>query len=386
MKNLLFFLIFNLIIWLFIPKNVNAIENPLSVSNNKFGIHILFPEELTEAASLVNSNSGDWGYITIPIQALDRDLIKWQKFMDDAKKHHIIPLVRLSTEGDYFNTKVWRRPREADILDFANFLNSLNWPTKNRYIIVFNEVNRYDEWGESPDPGAYAELLSYAITTFKSKNQNFFIIQAGLDNASADVPGLSLNEYTYFRKMNEAVPGIFSRIDGLASHSYPNPGFFQSPFRSNSESVVSFRFEKELFKSFGANSDLPVFITETGWSKNALSDDIISVYYKEVFDSAWNSSDIVAITPFLLRAGSGPFTDFSFINSDGSKTHQYNVIKEITKTKGQPALADAPLKNEPTISPSSMPTRKFSEQKASENMKIEIPLGLKVFVRYLLKI
>lgn len=363
-----------------------AIYNPLERPNNKFGIHILFREEIEEAADLVNTNGGDWGYITIPIQAGDRDLGKWQGFMDKAKKYHLIPIIRLAIENDYFNTKVWRKPRESDILDFANFLNSLNWPTKNRYIIVFNEVNRYDEWGESPSPSDYAELLSYAITTFKSRSHDFFIIPAGLDNAAVDILGLSFNEYTFFRKMNEAVPGIFSQIDGLASHSYPNPGFFQSPFRSGSESVASFRYEKDLLRSLEARFDLPVFITETGWSRASLSDDIISVYYKEVFDSVWNSNDIVAVTPFLLRAGSGPFIDFSFINSDGSKTQEYNVIKEVAKTKGQPVLSDVHEKNEATINSSTMPTKKFSEQKFSENIKIEIPLGLKVFIRYLLKI
>ena len=31
------------------------------------------------------------------------------------------------------------------------------------------------------------------------------------------------------QQMNDAVPGIFSEIDGLASHSYPNPGFAAAP-------------------------------------------------------------------------------------------------------------------------------------------------------------
>src|SRR5688572_16737141 len=111
---------------------VDAIVNPLEQPNNKIGIHILFHDELEEAAKLVNANGGDWGYVTIPIQSGDKDILKWQKFMDECRRLHLIPLVRLATEGDYYNTKVWRKPDEEDILDFANFLNSLYWPTKNR--------------------------------------------------------------------------------------------------------------------------------------------------------------------------------------------------------------------------------------------------------------
>src|SRR5947209_6699716 len=106
-----------------------AAQDPRTIPNNKIGIHILFPSEIVAAARLVNANGGDWGYVTIPVQSGDKDLIKWQAFMSSAKKYHVIPLLRLATEGDYFNTKVWRKPTYLDILDFANFLDSLDWPT-----------------------------------------------------------------------------------------------------------------------------------------------------------------------------------------------------------------------------------------------------------------
>src|SRR6185503_18523404 len=120
------------------------------------------------------------------IQAGDKDVDKWQDFLNQCAKLHVIPILRLATEGDYFNTAVWRKPTSLDVLDFANFLTDLTWPTKNRYIIVFNEVNRGDEWGGQPNAGEYADILSYAVTVFKSKSPDFFIISAGLDNAAAN--------------------------------------------------------------------------------------------------------------------------------------------------------------------------------------------------------
>ncbi|HSW96436.1 MAG TPA: hypothetical protein VLF89_01285 [Candidatus Saccharimonadales bacterium] len=316
---------------------VSAIENPLAKPNNKFGIHILFPAEVAQAAQLVNSSGGSWGYVVIPIQSGDRDLIKWQLFMDTCKKNHVIPIVRVATEGDYFNTKVWRVPDASDILDFANFLNSLDWPVKNRYVIIFNEVNRADEFGGVVDPGTYAKLLSYATTVFKSKNQDFFVISSGMDNAAANTP-FSMDEYDYFRAMQQSVPGIFNQIDGISSHAYPNPGFSQPPTVLNAKSIDSFQYERTLIETM-SNKQLPVFITETGWPTNVVPDTVAAGYYQQAFSTVWNDPNIVTVAPFLLQANGGPFSGFSFLSISNSQTPEYTAIASIPKTKGTPSAA-----------------------------------------------
>jgi hypothetical protein len=333
---IILFTFFFTFFWL--PKSTFAIEDPLSLSNNKTGVHILFTSEISAAADLVNSSGGDWGYVTIPIQAGDKDLIKWQKFMNDAKKLHIIPIVRLATEGHYFNTTVWRKPSREDVLDFANFLNSLSWPVKNKYIIVFNEVNRSDEWEGKLDPEEYANLLSYAVSTFKSLDNDFFIISSGLDNAAPNISGQYMNEYDYMAKMNEAVPGIFAQLDGLGSHSYPNPGFKQMPYILTSQSICSFSFERDLaLRLCGKN--LPVFITETGWSKNSLTEDQIASNYKYAYTYVWSDKNIVAVTSFLLQAsGQAPFSQFSLIDDNGKKSKVFLALQELPKIKGAPTI------------------------------------------------
>lgn len=337
-----FVFIFVIFLLLYSTVPVSAIENPFSSFNNKFGIHILFPDEIGAAADLVNSNGGDWGYVIIPIQSGDRDLQKWQQFMIKAKSLHVIPIIRLATEGDYFNTQVWRKPNEADIIDFANFLNSLNWPIKNRYIVVFNEVNRSDEWGGSVNAEEYARLLSYTVSVFKSKSPDFFVISAGLDNAAPDKLPEYENEYSYLEDMNNAVPGIFNQIDGLSSHSYPNPGFSQPPTLTSKMGITSFIYERKLVKSMSVK-DLPVFITETGWSANQISDLSRADYYQTAFNNAWSDNGIAAVTPFLLRAN-GSFKEFSFIAEDGSPSIQYQMFKTLPKVKGMPALVKSPPK------------------------------------------
>ncbi len=316
------------------PKHSFAVYDPLSVPNNKIGIHILFTEEIVLAKDLANTNGGEWGYVTIPIQAGDKDIKKWQRFMDDAKKFRMIPIIRLATEGDYFKKSTWRKPENDDVLDFANFLNSLDWPVKNRYIIVFNEVNRGDEWEGKADPSEYAQILSYAVTVFKSKSQDFFIISSGMDNAS-ETEGINYNQYDYFRLMNSSVPGIFNQIDGFSSHSYPNPAFSQPPNINTPKSIYSFQYESALIEQMSIRK-IPVFITETGWDQEVFSEKKVSDYFKEALDGVWNDQNIIAITPFLLRAGEGPFVKFSFINRDGEKNEIFKMFENLPKTKGEP--------------------------------------------------
>lgn len=352
----------------FSPSDVSAAENPLSVPNNKTGIHILFDHELADAAKLVNANGGDWGYVTIPIQNGDRDLAKWQAFMDHARQNRVTPIIRLASEGDYFNTKVWKTPTFEDVIDFANFLDSLQWPTKNRYIIVFNEPNRADEWGGRVDPAGYAEILSFAVSVFKSKSQDFFIISAGMDNAAPQEYPQYMNQYTYLQAMHAAVPGIFNQIDGFSSHSYPNPGFAQPPSTQTTKSIWSYRFERDLVRSY-RNTDIPIFITETGWNAPHISDELKAEYYKTAFETAWSDPGIVAVTPFLFRAGDGPFKGFSFLNTDGSETKQYQLVKNLQKVKGQP-LVNRYIANPNRTTQALLPQRDFSIGIAESDVSI----------------
>lgn len=358
-----------------IAKPTPAVYDPLSVPNNKIGIHILFPTELEKAKELVNSNGGQWGYVTIPIQSGDKDIKKWQHFMDEAKRLKLIPILRLATHGDYFKKKSWKKPTEADIVDFANFLNSLEWPVKNRYVIVFNEVNRADEWEGEANPSEYAKILSYSSSLFKNRNEDFFIISSGMDNAAATGNG-NYSQYDYFRLMNEAVPGIFNQIDGFSSHSYPNPAFSTPPNVNSKMSIASFLYETQLINSLSFKR-LPVFITETGWDQTLISEKQIGDYFKIALDSVWNYSQIVAITPFLLHSGPGPYEKFSLIKNDGNKNEVFRSIEGYRKIKGSPITNSSPafFKEKEAV----LPTKKFSHSLEDESGK-----ELKMFVKWLL--
>lgn len=377
---LLFFAVVFYLSVLIAPQKIKAIVDPMSSQNNKFGVHILFTTELEDAAKLVNTNGGDWGYVTIPIQAGDKDLEKWQRFMDAAREYHIIPIIRLATENYYFDTTVWRKPNFADVLDFANFLDSLEWPIMNRYIVIFNEPNRGDEWGGVPSPYEYAHILSYAVETFKFKNSDFFIISAGFDNASEN------NEYTFMQEMYSAVPKVFNKVDAIGSHSYPNPGFDKPPWIISRKSISSFIYEKRLAELLG-DKELPVFITETGWSSSTISKSQIGRYFTEAFDSVWATDDIVAVTPFLLNAGTGPFAQFSLINNNGEKNEIYNAIFDIPKTLGNPKLPKAKTMDQEHLSNDALPTKDFTSYKEFDNSAVKNKVLAAVeLVRWILRL
>ncbi len=339
-KKSLFFLCLLFVLVLAAPvERADALFDPVARPNNFSGIHILFPSELSEAASLVNAKTGEWGYVTIPIQTGDKDLDKWQSFMDEAKKHKLIPIIRLATSADRENTSVWAKPTTLEILDFANFLNSLNWPVENRYIIAFNEMNRFDEWGgEAPNPKEYADLLSYTVEVFKERNPNFYVIMGGLDNASPNDRVKYMDNLVYMNEMVAYNPEIFNKIDAFSSHSYPNPGFSAPPLQNKVEGITTYQFEYNLINSHTVRKK-PVFITETGWDSAKLSETVIAKYYEIAYENFWNKDKdkIVAITPFLLNSQGGPFDVFSFVKS-GKQTKYYEVSANMEKTKGQPLL------------------------------------------------
>lgn len=362
--SLIYFLLFLLTITYTLTP-VYAIVDPISSPNNKFGIHMISPtiDESSPAATLVNSSGGNWGYITILIESKSRDHNKWQAFFDDLRRKHLIPIIRLATEPE---KDYWKRPYEGEEIAWADFLDSLNWPTKNRYVVIYNEPNQGQEWGGTVDPKSYARVLDKTITALKNKNPDFFVLNAGFDASAPQKTPKYMDEEVFLTQMEEEVPGVLNRLDGWSSHSYPNPGFVGSPYGAGRTSVRTWIWESLLLQRFNVTKILPIFITETGWKhaegkdydKSLPAADKIGDYYETAFTTAWNSNRIVAVSPFLLNYQDYPFDHFSFkkITGDvqnikilGVSTNEqstsnlayyscYNQLKDLPKTNGKPIM------------------------------------------------
>jgi hypothetical protein len=310
-----------------------ALYDPRSVPNNKAGVHILHPSELEEAAKLVNAHGGDWGYVTIPIQPTDRDHTKWQQFFDRCRELHIIPIVRIMTVP---LGGTWATAQDTDLVDFANFLNELHWPVENRYIVLFNEVNRATEWGGKVDPELYVKIVKNARTIFKERSSDYFLLGPALDNALPN-SNSSMSADRYLAAMTEADPSIWSYFDGLADHSYPNPGFAASPDKTGLQSVTSYATLLARYRL----ADKPVFITETGWDQTKLGTEKLITYWSRAWSKWYADPRVAAVTPFVLRGGEA-YAVFSLQTESGELTASGRALAELTKTKGEPHLGVAP--------------------------------------------
>lgn len=299
-----------------------AIYDPLSVANNRFGIHVNSENDFKNAANLVNSSGGDWGYVTFVITQGERSRERWQESFDQARRLHLIPIVRIASIPD---GNTWKIPEDGEIDRWVDFLNSLNWVIKNRYVVIGNEPNHALEWGGKLDPAGYANYLLNFSQKLKSANEDFFVLPAGLD-ASAGNTRITMTETKYLDMMIKSVPNVFDYIDGWTSHSYPTSG------------TDTYKRELKYLKEKGTSKNLPVFITETGWRLNSktTNQDQISVDYNKAFSGVWADDDVVAVTPFTLNYPDPPFNMFSWQKKDGSFYNYYYTVQSIGKLKGEP--------------------------------------------------
>lgn len=325
------------LVFFLIVEQAQAIYDPTSVPNNRFGIHIIDENDLNDAVRLVNSSGGDWGYVALVIREDDRQKDKWQAVFDRMRRMRLIPIVRLATKVE---NGVWIKPRTEDIGSWVDFLNSLNWVIENRYVVIFNEPNHALEWGGEVNPQEYAWYLKEFSHRLKEKSADFFILPAGLD-ASAPNGTQTLDEVTFIKRMLAKEPDVYNSVDGWTSHSYPNPGFSGSPFAQGQGTIKTYEWEQN---QFGLRT-LPVFITETGWrhnqgkyfEKNTLSPEQVADNYTTAYTSVWNDNHIAAVIPFLLNYQDAPFDHFSWRKLKSQEFYPiYAAVASLPKVKGAP--------------------------------------------------
>ena len=316
--------------------------NNLDWAKNKFGIHVTSNvDDLKLADSLLNTNGGDWGWITVVIREDELSKQHWQNFFNHCRRLHLIPIVRLST---YPKESVWIKPGKNSIRIMADFLNQLNWPIKNQFIIIYNEPNRGDEWGGIADPKGYFDLLEFSADYFHSLNENFFILSGGLDLAAPYQPGKYYSPEEFYRQGYIVNQEVFEKIDGLASHSYPNHGYMGAATDQGKTSIKGWQWELDYLKTLGVKKTLPVFITETGWphqegkiENNRFYPAEKTAQFISQAYQIWEKEDqVIAVTPFILSHQSGTFTNFSWLDQDQKPYSQYQAVSKIEKRSQKP--------------------------------------------------
>lgn len=341
-RRVLVFLMVFLFLSTFAGKEVSAVNNPSETPNNIYGIHISNKDDLNEASQLV----GKWGYVTIVITEAERNRERWQEFFNESRRLHLIPIVRIASRAE---DGVWVTPSTSEIDSWVSFLDSLNWVIENRYIIISNEPNHAKEWGGIVNPEEYSDYLNTFAKKLKEKNSSFFVMGAGLD---ASAPNEYINRKTQTMKtMDEENflvrvikknPDVFDNIDGLSSHSYPNPAFMGSVLATGRGTIKTYEWELQILKNLGVTKNLPVFITETGWSHKVgktpgLLASEVSNRTKDAFENVWlKDARVVTVTPFILNYTAAPFDNFSWMDQEGRFYEFAETVKNLPKVEGQP--------------------------------------------------
>lgn len=282
-----------------------------------WGIHLLDPNEIHQAAALIQGNPDQLGAVTVVLRTDDRDATKWQGFLNAAAYYHTLPIIRLATA---LQDSVWRRPTRKDIVDHASFLTQLDW-RQPLTIILFNEPNHAAEWGGQVDSQSYADLTAFAADWFHTEPKTYQVLPAGLD-AAAPTAAQTLDNLTFLNQVRLHRPDWLDKFDGWTAHAYPNPGFAASVYDSGKNSLRSFEYELAWLNRF-SSKNWPVYITETGWKTTPTTINRLSSYYRYAVNRIWSDPAIKAVTPFIFSASTGPFQEFSFTNPDGSPTPSY---------------------------------------------------------------
>lgn len=272
----------------------------------------------------------------------------WKQSIADAYARDLIPVIRMAPPwGDRRVRNMGESPTSYQALAqaYKNVIASLpkraEWPL---YVQVHNEPNLCYEWAcdsgtlsGAQIAGEYAAMLRdvadalHSLGDSRIKVLNGALAPGGVtscDCASQNGPPGMLAT-TFLEHMASAVPGVFNQIDAFASHSYPSKGDgwgFFCPYAEANPGLLF--FEKEL-TSIG-KPNLPVLITETGWTTQHesynWSRDQVADFTVDALKHVWlTHPKILGITPFILRDGA--WDKFAWTEVNGNPYPVYSKVR-----------------------------------------------------------
>ncbi|MGH2461224.1 MAG: hypothetical protein ACRDIY_20390 [Chloroflexota bacterium] len=302
------------------PRIAASATASTGTGRRKYGVHLLldddgrypdpvhwsptvWPEHLAYARELV----GEGGYVQQLIRLDDLNVGKWRSFLTLCAREHLIPIVRLASTYDHDRLRWNAPPTDPDgrgyravARRYRDFLSQLPWPTATHYVIVGNEPNRGDEWGNQPDPGAYGRFLVDVGAALHEIGAT--VLAPSLDNYAPNTNGhlvggfRYLDAETFLDELATANPAALATIDVWSSHAYPLGPFVADPSRQvyqidglfgatnphhqtpppglTNRGVNSYRWDLWKAARYLGNraASLPVMITETGWRHRGSQD------------------------------------------------------------------------------------------------------------------
>jgi hypothetical protein len=304
-----------------LPRSIRAAD--------VLGVHILNTGELNDATALLKTDQtkDHWDYVTIPFTLDDvGKTIDWQRFFYQARELKFQPIIRLTTRFDP-GKSAWSIPTRKDIVELSSALSALDWPIPDeRIVVVFNEPNHANEWGNKLDPEGYANVLEFTAQWLHSEDLGYVVLPAGLDLAAPNGKE-TLESFAYLSRMLSSHGEVLDMIDGWTSHSYPNPGFISAPTQTGKMSLRGYQHELAFLKKY-SSKEFPVYITETGWTNTKQTSKWLPQYYQYAVDNIWSDPRVRAVTPFVLHGAPGSFAGFSFFDAQGKPTQGFNAYRK----------------------------------------------------------
>lgn len=106
------------------------------------------------------------------------------RIVQAAEDHGLKIIARIDNQPQWASTRVQFPASSApdDLQDWADYVSALATRYKGRIQAyeVWNEPNLSNEWGSSPDPAAYTQLLQASYTAIKAADPQASVISAGL--------------------------------------------------------------------------------------------------------------------------------------------------------------------------------------------------------------
>ncbi len=132
-------------------------------------------------------------------------------------------------------------------------------PRPLRAVELWNEPWGKWAWRPDPDPASYARLSHGAAVAVRKQDPAIqIVLPADVDQFRTD--GVVS---PWFHSVLDADPGLMGLVDALSVHPYPEP-LDKSPLEDSGWAYSRVRATRALEQARGF--DLPVWITEIGWS------------------------------------------------------------------------------------------------------------------------
>jgi len=351
-----------------VPPDDEVVETP----ENRFGIGLVGPGN-TGQWDLTHNLVGDGGHIKLIFPGVDLGMTSvpadWIDAIRECDDRNLVSVVRIGPP--------WGDRHVRNMSDGGGFVAYTQLAEKYRmvaeaalphvspgrplYFEIHNEPNLCYEWechpAEAPDhPDApdgwmyysdiareYALYLRdvaaalHAVGDARLKVANGGLAPGGVVTCQCDGDGWTggITALDFMTAMENAVPGIWDSLDAWATHSYPASGLGYGFFDTYANSGPGLHFFENERTVHGR--DLPVLITETGWTIQhesfSWTRDQVAGWTVDAYNGVWlTHPSIEAVMPFMLQDAG--WENFAWVATDGTPYPVYNAVRNLRCSLG----------------------------------------------------